>query len=163
MVGMMRCLICMWLSVVVAGSAWGARPEHWRPVDQAVEDLDVLSTGLRRVEPGLRDVGEQTRLYRVDAGDAAGGAATYYRVGPGVRARVHRVEYLIPVSRRTYRRNITPVRDGAFRERAAENTVYDLRPVRGASPMPDDGDAGEARIDGRVDGRVEGRIDGRVE
>ncbi len=134
------------------------------PVDQAVGDLDPLSTSLRRVELGLRPDGEQTSLYRIDQpafnpnsddgggyapGEALPTAPAYYRLAPGFRARLERMDYMRSGS------------DGQFVELIPANTVFELDPLRGqpppvpaAEPLPD------YRIDLRIDGRVDARVSG---
>ena len=147
----------------LTGTVGAAPPEHWQPVDQAVADLDQLSTSLRRIESGLRSDGEQTSLYRVtDDSTVAAASPVYYRVGPGFRARLHRIDYVVPVSRRSARMNVTPRRDGQFFELIAADTVFDLRP-RPTNASPPSPPAPDYRIDARIDGRIDGRVDGHVD
>ena len=117
------------LLALVMASAARAQP-MLQPVDPAVGDLDLLSHNLRVVEPGLRSIGEQSNLFTLQP-LAPGSIATntvpvYYRLGPGFRARVDRMEYIVPVDERTARRNVTPVRDGFYLERFPANTVFEL-------------------------------------
>lgn len=180
----------------VVGGRWG--------VDQAVADLDPLVVAMRRVEPGIKtDDGEQTLLYAVYSSDMPSalypvmkhGQRTplpvYYRLGPGFRVKMDRMEYLIPIDRRHYQANIAPKQDGRFIEMPSANMVFDLRPP--LSPFPplsslpplsrpsscpaSDGNrysdptgkisasvAGQVNpgpIDGRVHGAVNAAVDGR--
>lgn len=123
------------LAVVVAGSTVAAtgpiRHPELRPVDQAVEDIDPLAVGMRVPSVGLREDGEQTSLYRLD--DTRDGRPVYYRLGPGFRARVTGMDYLVPTARHRgryqYDYNITPRRDGWFLEMPRIDTVYELSPI----------------------------------
>ena len=139
-----------------------APPEHWQPVDQGVGDLDELSTSLRAVRTGLRSDGEQTSLYVVPTMRDGRVERVYYRIGPGFVARLHRPDYLVPISRDRVARNVQPAVDGRFIEVIPANTVFDLRP-RYPEPAVSAGGWVDPRVQHRVDGRIEGRIDGRVE
>lgn len=157
------------------------------PVDQAVGDLDRLSTSMRVIQPGLSPFGDRTRLYRLQTpwspylpGATPGGMDdTYYRIGPGVRARVDRLDYLIPLGKRNFDLNVAPRRDGQFIELAPPGTVYDLRPIPliapnaagvpsgfpigNASIQPQPSNAIDRRVQGQVQPQmIEGRLDGRA-
>jgi hypothetical protein len=146
-------------------------------MDQAVGDLDPLSTSLRQMQVGLRSTGEQTSLYRVPALLAAPdyyqGGTYYYRLGPGFRARVTRLDYLIPLNKKSAAFDITPKYDGVYIDLIPAGAVFELsskpalsgrpaipqppppRMVKAATPIG-------APLDGRIDGRVDGRVDGLV-
>ncbi|MEX0774113.1 MAG: hypothetical protein WD042_00220 [Phycisphaeraceae bacterium] len=174
---MMRFLLSMMLIVLSPVMALAAPPAQWQrgvPVDQAVADLDPLAVGMRQMQAGLRDDGEQSSLFRVElpAGDRpasvrpeATSNAVYYRIGPGFRARVERVDYLVPVDRKKkkYMLDIAPKQDGEFIEVSPMDTVYDLRPVPpGATVAPEPQISGpDYRIDGRVGAKIDGRVDGQ--
>ena len=100
------------------------------PVDQGVGDLDRLSTSLRHVETGLRTDGQQTSLFRVvppgNDPELNGLSPLFYRVTPGVVARVNRVDYLVPISDRELGLNAQPRIDGQFIELIPADTVFDL-------------------------------------
>lgn len=113
------------------------------PVDQAVGDMDLLSRSLRRPEVGLRQDGEQTSLFmlapapddfRGQAMHSGGEQATYYRVAPGLRARVNRIDYLVRVGRKEYGLNIQPRVDGEFLELIPADAVFELVPMPLLSP-----------------------------
>lgn len=143
------------------------------PVDQGVADMGPNSTSLRRVEAGLRVDGEQTSLFRLDPVDLTQ-KPTYYRVGPGFRARVDRLEYLVidkddPGTRRrpNFALNQQARVDGEFVEIIGPNTVFELTLRPAASrmlppePLPDA--RLDAQIDHRLDARVGGPLDARVD
>ena len=139
-------------------------PAGWEPVDQAVGDLDPLSHSMRQLPPGLRAIGEQTSLFRVQTNSVTGSSlqgTTYYRVGTGFRARFDRPEYLVLVGRRHFDKNIAPRFDGEFVELVPPNTVYDLTPL---VPFTETRlrQRDEAGIDQWIDHRLDTRIDGRV-
>src|SRR5436190_889208 len=102
------------LLAVMASAATAAPPEQWQPIDQAVGDLDALSTSLRSLERGLRSNGEQSSLYAVSAQSVIDGRYDrqnqLYRVGPGFLARVDRLEYGIKVGKKKWAFDIPPVR-----------------------------------------------------
>lgn len=138
-------LACCLSSVVAA-----APPEQWQPVDQAVADMDALSTSLRTVHVGLRADGEHTSLFV--APDPDGDGVQRYRVGPGFRARVDRLDYLVRRDRKAVRMNMAPRVDGEFLELAPANTVYELTPLpEPAAAMPN---LPDRRVNRQVDGRV---------
>ncbi len=151
------------------------------PVDQAVADLDLLGTSLRRIETGLRQDGEQTSLYTLDP--ATAGALTgrdlgtvtatpvYLRVGPGFAASINQIDYLVrsddPSQPKKIDLNVAPRRDGEFIELVPPNTVYLLSPVdeqryNPPAAEPVNPHRMDYRIDGRVDGRIDSRLDNRV-
>ncbi|MCC5829511.1 MAG: hypothetical protein JJU36_08685 [Phycisphaeraceae bacterium] len=115
-------------AVLWPGAAGAVPYQGLRPVDQAVEDSDPLARGMRIPSVGLRTDGEQTSLFRLD--DTVDGQPVYYRFGPGFRARVREMDYLVPVMRRGNRyyleSNRTPARDGWFLEVPPMDVVYEL-------------------------------------
>lgn len=168
--------------LALTAPAVAAPPQQWtaapgaRAVDQAVADLDPLSTSMRRMQVGLRLGGEQSSLYRLDQPVAGGDGVSwapggigqvqpvYYRVAPGFVARVDRGDYLIRVGRQDYQRNIAPKVDGRFVELVPANTVYELKPPTPVAPaaLPGPDTRIDQRVDRRIDGRIEGRIDARL-
>jgi hypothetical protein len=158
----------------------GGRGQGWTPVEQAVGDLDPLSRSLRQVETGIGQFGQGTSLYQVD-GRALNPVSLhqepmYYRMSPGVRARVGRMDYLVPTEEGDVALNMPPGPDGRLLELIPPNTVFDLAlPGQGslldavlAPPMlgPDQrlsSPPGDARLNGRIDGRLDQRVNGRVE
>ncbi len=173
-----------------AGSAAamaGQPPAYLVPIDQAVTDQDPLARSLRVVQVGLRHDGEQTSLFgSPDRGSGRFEDEMFYRVGPGFRARLSRMDYIVPVARDRDRiiaeMNINPVVDGHFLEQPHSHLVWELEPrplESGPLPLhppdvaePDPVDAeqppaemfqrrlDDARIDGRIDGRIDARIGG---
>ena len=148
-----------------------AQTSEFVPVDQAVGDLDPLSTSLRRVNVGLRSDGEHTSLFQFDRyadqlwfgahsisaiGSGTTSQLAYYRVAPGFQAVVDRVDYAVPVGQNSFRFNVPPVRDNQFIELTPANTVFVLTPPAPVTPTFD------YRIDRRIDGRIDLRIDGRI-
>lgn len=158
-------------------------------VDQAVSDLDPLTVGMRRVEPGIKiDDGEHTLLYAVYSPDMPSALSpvmkygqlmpmpVYYRMGQGFRARMDRMDYLIQIDRRHYESNVSPKVDGRFIEVAPANMVFDLRPLPaglpgssqpvGASPQLSGSSASSSpdyRVQGQASqGPIDGRVNGRV-
>lgn len=118
------------------------RAQQLVPVDQAVGDLDPLARSQRTIQVGLRSTGEQTALFELrpdPAGRTTPGplidAPVYYRVGPGFRARVDRLDYLVVTPEQTLGLNSAPRRDGEFYELIPANTVFDLRPSP-LAPLP---------------------------
>ena len=109
-----------------------------QPVDQAVADLDQLSTSLRQVNTGLRHDGEHSSLYRIDPRNTQPGSYTtsngvvhqpiYYRVAPGLTAQMDRSDYIVRRGRKGKAKNITPRMDGEFYETIPANTVFILDP-----------------------------------
>jgi hypothetical protein len=146
----MRQALSLLMLLTMTTALVAAPPEQWRPIDQAVEDLDALGTSLRRVEPGLRSDGEQTSLFQTPADEF--GQSQLYRVGPGFRARVDRVDYLVRRDRRDVAFNVAPRRDGEFVELAPTQTVYELTPMPTIVAPPPPG--ADARVNRQVDGRV---------
>ena len=179
----MRFMMATMTMTVLVSTVFAVPPAGWQPVDQAVGDLDPLSSNMRVVQPGLRTIGEQTSLFRVDADVVKGstlasdrasihnpthGGTTYVRTGHGFRALYARPDYLVLVGRRHFDRNVAPRFDGEFVELVPADTVYDLTPLpsvatvsvgsaySGKAPMVD------SRIDGRIDGRILGRAFGTI-
>jgi hypothetical protein len=162
-------MIALLMTKMVAAQS----PQTASPVDQAVADLDPLSTSLRHVETGLRFGGEQSSLYRLHQSNPAlvGGQTfgadpamrRYERVSPGTRAHVDRVDYLVRADRQGVEINVQPVVDGRFIELISANTVYVLDPLAGYPQPPAQADFRDMRIDARIDARVNGRIDGRAD
>ncbi len=153
------------LAVATAGAA--APPADWQPVDQAVGDLDPLTSSMRVIQPGLRTIGEQTSLFRVETDAVTGltlNKTSYVRVGTGFRARYDRPDYLVIVDRRHFDRNIAPRFDGEFVELVPPNTVYDLTPLPSVTTTPAVSKfaAVGPRIDPRIDGRIYTGVSGRV-
>lgn len=153
--------------VGVTHVVWAQVPEEFQPVDQAVEDLDPLATSLRRVEKGLRYDGEHTNLFKVFELDAGPDSQpTYYRIGPGVTARVHRLDYLVRTGEKGLALNIKTRLDGEFIELIPADTVFELRSLE--ELIPDEAWAEEIAppsrhyIDARIDCRVEGYFDGAM-
>jgi hypothetical protein len=148
----MRQALSLLMLLTMTTALVAAPPEQWRPIDQAVEDLDALGTSLRRVEPGLRSDGEQTSLFQVPADEY--GQSQLYRVGPGFRARVDRVDYLVRRDRRDVAFNVAPRHDGEFVELAPTQTVYELTPMPAVVVNPPPATGADARVNRQVDGRV---------
>ncbi len=165
--------LCPTILLALAASA-GAQttpPPGWHMVDQGVGDLDPLSTSLRNVRGGLR-YNSPAGLFAPVVLDPAHapyrppGLALplYYRVEPGVRAKVERIDYLIPLGHGAYGLNINH-QDGRFIELAGPNTVFDLTPVPVGQIAPTPVQVPTAptpALDARIDGRIDARIDGRV-
>lgn len=187
---MRRAPLVILLMLASAPSAWALPPEDMIPVDQAVADLDPLTTSLRQQEWGLWEYGQDTSLLEVNdprpqvfadqpylMQDRHGvHDRLYYRIGRGYRARVPRSDYLIPISRKwkIYDRNVPPVHDRDFIELVPTGAVFELSPqpmfVPGSTqtqepPPPEQ--AGGMLIDDqpavRIDGRIDGRVDGRID
>ncbi len=121
----LRLWICLVLLAVLATTG---QAQDYIIVDQAVEDLDPLATSLRQRERGLNIYGEQSSLFRRSP-DLQDDARTYYRVGPGYRATLDRIDYVVITGPETIEMNVAPPRDGEFHEIVPPNTVFDLRPV----------------------------------
>lgn len=136
-----RLVFSMPIILVVLTCVARAQPAL-QPVDPAVGDLDLLSHNLRVVEPGLRSIGEQSNLFTLQPLIPGNSPAqtnlvpVYYRLAPGFRARVDRMEYIVPVDERTARRNVTPARDGFYLERFPANTLFELSPRIGLTSEP---------------------------
>ncbi len=112
------------LSITVA-TAFGQQARTPRPVDQAVEDLDITARSLRQVETGLGAPGQHTQLFSAGYDDLFE-MPVYYRVEPGFVARVNRIDYLV-VNDNELRLNEAPDADGQFIELIPPNTVFELR------------------------------------
>jgi len=165
------CLILLFL-VSVTNQTAGQVPKGMKPVDQAVADLDPLATGMRRFGTGLRQDGEHTSLYKLEASATnptgsvpgtplANNLPTYLRIAPGYIAQVDRIDYLIPTGRRSFERNVSPKRDGRFIELISANTIFVLKTLNPQiNPSINlDAKSQNHRVDGRVDGRIELEID----
>ena len=123
------------------------------PVDRRVEDLDPLSTSLRRVEPGLWQEGQGSRVYRT-----ADGKLVY--LSGGIRAQYDRSRYVKD-------------RQGKILQGIPENTVFHIgrptaaegRLLRQTHSNPvDPGKTAltvERRIRRSVDGSGDGAVNGR--
>jgi hypothetical protein len=188
----MRCavlLISAAFTLVAAPRAAANAPAHYMPyaqavpIDQAVGDLDPLSRSLRHMPFGLRSDGEHTSLFALplspDAADrpmelyqptntlSDGHRFRYYRVGPGFRARVQRLDYLVRRNVKEMARNEAPQRDGQFFEDPGIGAVYDLEPI---SPLPDHANpalrhtpaAIPEAIPGRMRNQLHNRLDTRL-
>jgi len=117
--------------------ARGEPAPRLEPVDQAVGDLDDLSTSLRRMEIGLQRHGEQTKLYRIED-PSEQDRPHYYRTGPGFRARLTRPEYLVVSNEENGRSqlaiNVAPYREGQFIELVPPGTVWEIDTFDAAVP-----------------------------
>lgn len=131
------------------------------PVDQAVGDLDSLSTSLRRVEPGLGQFNARAALRELPAAPwtvgvlPAPNGQRYVYEAPGFRAYMDRPDYLVVGSSDAgppVRRNVSPGVDGGFLPMAPANLVYDLRPpsVRTLPPPELDPHWTDTRLDTRI-------------
>lgn len=133
-----------WIILLIGTAAMAAPPAGYAPVDQAVADLDRLTISLRRVEPGLRvGDGEKTALFApmqwpgqssramvaAIPDRTSDSSSPFYRIGPGFRAKVDRIDYLIKIDKHEYAVNVAPIQDGKFIELVSPNTVFDLQPV----------------------------------
>jgi hypothetical protein len=134
----------------------------YRPVDPAVEDVDPLARSLRRTETGLRQIGEQHRIYtpvRPDGRSPVGRLPLYY-VGQGVTAAFDRSQYdtfLVGRDRRPVTFHTVP-----------PNTVFHLGlpPPPEAAPeaapeTPGISQYGLSPADDGPDYRINARVDGR--
>lgn len=156
------------------------------PVDQAVGDLDALSTSLRQRQAGLRSHGEQSSLFTVprtlenlngqvhSITPRASQMPAYYRVGQGYTAEMDRPSYVVKRGKKEHAKNIQPQRDGEYAELIPANTVFVLDASvqqaihqSGSAPAPVE----PVRFDNRihvepinrmVDGRSRGPIDARL-
>jgi hypothetical protein len=116
-----------------------AQPALLMRVDQAVGDIDKLSTSLRTIEPGLHVPTQLPALFVPVANptDSAtyttplAGPVPYYRMAPGFRARFDRLNYIIVLNpkRHLTAENISPIADGQYIEFAPANMVYELSPL----------------------------------
>ncbi len=154
-----------------------APPEGWQPIDQGVGDLDPLGISQRQVSVGLRNNGEQTSLFQVTTPGPRSGLeqTAQYRIGPGFRVRVERMEYLVVDREGKIQFNQAPGEDGRFLEMVGANAVYELSPEP-MLPQPILFEPSEALISGRLDhagassggampmasGQINARLDGRV-
>ena len=142
-----------------------AAPADWRPVDQTVEDLDLLARSLRRIEPGLNVNGQQTSMFRVAEGAPGHARSHYVRVGPGFRMVLDQPEYLVVDGSDSIALNRAARHEGEYLELIPANAVFDLRPLgqfAGEQPKAQPPPAPNF-IDARIDGRVDGRIRTAVE
>lgn len=177
--------------VLAAGPVWGqVRPhevspagQRMRPVDQAVEDMDPNAVSTRRVEIGLGvDQTQNSALFVEQVPVDLVHKPQYWRIGPGFRARVDRIDYVTlhrqdPGTRRNPNLvlNQMPAADGFYAELTGPNTIFELTtpgespiyriPTRQAAPVIDYAAAPpqDMRIDGRLDYLVDGRINTRVD
>lgn len=136
--------------LLTGGAAMAQTSPQYQPVDQAVGDLDPLSTSMRRVEPGLGQLNEP-RLYQMQPSEqmwgsplqpgnplgvpyapvaptVAGVPGQYHYQEPGVRAWMTRPDYLVRtgIDGRDIALNRAPAVDGEFRQGIPAGTVYDL-------------------------------------
>jgi hypothetical protein len=148
----MRSLVPLILLALPALALAGPPPQ-WQPVDQAVADLDPLSVSQRHMETGLRSTGEQSSLYRVPApvppdGDASLAAPApppvYYRIGPGFRARVTRLDYLVEDQHGQPAMNIAPAAGRHYFEIVGANSVFELAPAAPGTAAATPGQGGSA-------------------
>ena len=162
-----RMALTAWVILSATCLSWpsiarGQTSPRFEPVDQAVGDLDDLSTSLRRMEVGLQRHGEQTKLYRIE--DPTGqNRPHYYRSGPGFRARLTRPEYLVVANEENGRAqlaiNVAPYREGQFLELVPPGTVWEIDtldagvPPVSAHPFQATTDGAETALEG-VDHRI---------
>lgn len=147
---------------ILAGLAEPALAQHRvegpTPVDQAVGDLDALSTSQRRIEAG--NFHDRSGLWRLPKGTylpGLGDQPTYVHQEPGVRAFIRRPEYLtwnpdVSGTADGLTLNAGPKVDGAFRPIIPPDTVFDLthRPNLLRQRPEQDPNWVDRRIDGRV-------------
>ena len=109
----------------------GQPPEHFRPIDQAVEDLDPLATSLRHVPPSLEPNVGQSRLIQMNQHGAIlpGQILPYYRIDKGVIARIDRLDYVTIDAKNKFHLNAAPRRGETFVELIPANTIYELRSI----------------------------------
>ena len=157
--------ILLWVSAVTAAQ----RVPPLQPVDQAVSDLDPLSTSLRWVEPGNAVFSHRVRIHQLrgqPAIDPTTGLALpreYLFRAPGVRARIDRPQYLVlsPFSTPKKPRldqNVSPALDGGLIEVIGPNTIFDLVPRPIITTSTHGLDRPAARIDARLDTRINSRL-----
>ena len=131
--------------LLIAPPVWAQTPAQrgLEPVEQIVEDTGPLRRSLRKVQPGLGRVGQESVVYR----RREGGDKLYY-IARGVMAEFDRSQYI-----RTRR--------GDILQKIPPNTVFHIaRPTAGpegrsqgsASSRPAAGNA--LRVRARVDRRV---------
>lgn len=137
---------------------------RYAPVDQAVGDLDSLSTSMRHVQAGLGVDGYQSRLYRVEPtgplnfNTPPSSHPAYVRLSPGVVAQVDRLDYVVKRGRKGRAYNVAPQSDGEYLEMVPPNTVFMLTPIdMNSETLP------YAGIDYRVNARVDTQLDLRVQ
>ena len=171
----------LWAAALLTPPAFAQEAVHpLAPVDQAVGDLDPLSTSLRRVEPGLGQFSARAALrplvaqpegpsgpWRVDPRTGALMSQGYVYEAPGVRAFVQQPAYRV-LTPEGVGRNVAPLMDEAYQPVAGANIVYDLVP-RGEHVLdPSVTDPGwtDPRIGTRLQSvrlqRIDTRIHGRV-
>ena len=124
---MRRIICCGTLLAALAAPGWSQIPAALESVDQAVEDLDLMATSMRRVPRGLRVEGEHTSLFKLNPGPS--GSAVYYRLGQGFIARFERMDYAV-FRGKDLHLNISPEHDREFIELVPPNMVFDLRPLK---------------------------------
>ena len=128
----------IWIPVCLAWSllfmptvANGQPPEHFRPIDQAVEDLDPLATSLRHVPPSFEPNVGQSRLIQMNQHGVIlpGQTLPYYRIDKGVIARIDRLDYVAIDTKNKFHLNAAPRRGETFVELIPANTIYELRSI----------------------------------
>ncbi len=127
-----RILACLaWGLLLMPTVANGQPPEHFRPIDQAVEDLDLLATSLRHVPPSFEPNVAQSRLIQMNQHGTMlpGQTLPYYRIDKGVIARVDRLDYVAIDTKNKFHLNAAPRSEGAFLELIPANTIYELRSI----------------------------------
>lgn len=191
---MKTCLTLMTMTTVMCCSSLltaqtTQKTDKVHRVDQAVADLDGLSTSMRQQGAGLRLDGEHTSLFSIpdekiqqmqvfgQAAQTTGVQRTnaYLRVAPGIMSQSDQMYYVVP-SKHTDSKldsNVAPTVDGAFLEIIPANTVFILSPqmqdvIRNAdtseqAPLPTNA-LSPKRVDNRVaDSMVNNRVDNRYE
>ncbi|MHC4218813.1 MAG: hypothetical protein ACYSU7_10210 [Planctomycetota bacterium] len=109
------------------------------PVDQAIEDVSVLSTSLRKIEPGLGQPNDFARVFRVN-----GRQDLYMRQQGGLYAVFPESEY-------------GPDKEGRLQSLIPDGTVFYIGRPALLDPEPMSADpAPEGLIQGRIDLRVKG-------
>jgi hypothetical protein len=107
------------------------------PVDQAIEDVSVLSTSLRRVEPGLQQPNDFSRVYRFP-----GSRDRFMRVQGGLYA-------VFPES--VY----GPTREGQLEALVPHDTMFHIGPpTLLSSEPPPAAPRPEALVRGRIDLKI---------
>jgi len=176
-----------WLPVIVllmsgvvaaAESITGNEPFALKPVDQAVEDLDPLSAGLRHVDPGNALFSDRVSLYQPLystqwpqqpsqwANTTIGidlGSRYQYRM-QGMQAFIDQPEYISQNASEEYGFNFSPAKDGQFIEIIPANTIFNLIPEHELmTPTPIQQPYNPYRLDTQLDGRLDLRIDSRID
>lgn len=162
----------LWLAV---RSEAAVQPAQWRPVDQAVGDLDPLATSFRRSRMGgaLQLQRSRPQLYRLGSATGRGPRIDpvtgltlpggYLYAAPGVRAYLPRPDYLVAAGRdnQSIGFDIAPSVDGAYHTLIPAGTVFDLVPRSRMVQQPPvvDDDWVDHRIDARLDLRLDTRLD----